>query len=151
MGRSTKDAWLSGPGDLKEDDVEDVPVEGESVRVRGLPAAFSRDIISNCLEQKQIGDTTINSVNARQLAIHQFAHGCVDPQFTVEEADVVAQKYGPAFEKVVDKIDELSGTDSKAVEEANARFQSSGNGANHEGEEGAPTTPGGSGGPDLPA
>jgi hypothetical protein len=123
MGRSSKESWLSGPGDLKEADVEDVPVEGESVRVRGLPAAYSRDVIS----------------------------GCVEPQFTVEEADAVAQRYGPAFEKVVSKVDELSGVDKEGIEEAQARFQSSGNGATDEGEAGDIAAPVGGSGPDLPS
>jgi hypothetical protein len=149
MGRSSKESWLSGPGDLKEADVEDVPVEGESVRVRGLPAAYSRDVISDCIEQRQIGETTINQVNARKLAVRQFAHGCVEPQFTVEEADAVAQKYGPAFEKVVSKVDELSGVDKEGIEEAQARFQSSGNGATDEGEAGDIAAPVGGSGPDL--
>ena len=41
MARSTKDGWLSGPGALAEAEVEDVPVKGQSVRVRALPAAFA--------------------------------------------------------------------------------------------------------------
>ena len=36
MQRSSKDSWLGGPGDLAEAEVEDVPVAGESVKVRAL-------------------------------------------------------------------------------------------------------------------
>ena len=41
MSRSSKEAWLTGPGDLAEADVEDVPSPGQSVRVRALSAKYS--------------------------------------------------------------------------------------------------------------
>ena len=41
MGRSTVNAWLEGPGDLKTEVVEDVPVPGDSVLVEGLAAGYS--------------------------------------------------------------------------------------------------------------
>ena len=151
MGRSTKSAWLEGPGDLEEADVEDVPAEGQSIRVRGLPAAFSRDAISDAIEQRQVGDTQFNSINSRKLGVLQFAHGSVDPKFTVEEADQVAQRFGPAFEKVVGKIDELSGVDKEGIEKTEARFQSGGNGTADQGEAGVPAPAAGSGGPAVPS
>lgn len=126
MARSTKDAWLNGPGDLKEADVEDVPVPGQSVRVRGLPAAFSNQAQSEAVEQRQVGVDTINLINKGRMEVIQFAHGVIDPTFSVEEAEKVAQMYGPAFNKVIAKIDELSAVDKEAVDEANARFQAGG-------------------------
>lgn len=125
MSRSTKSAWLEGPGDLEETDVEDVPVKGESVRVRGLPAAYSNQASSEALEwvTTNSGDQKA-TINTARLEVLQFAHGVVDPEFTVEEATRVAEKFGPAFKKVVAKIDELSGVDKEAITEANARFQS---------------------------
>lgn len=126
MARSTKKAWLEGPGDLKEADVEDVPVKGESVRVRGLPAAYSNQATSEALEMKTIGREQIATVNQARLEVLQFAHGCVEPEFSVKEAEQVAAKFGPAFKKVVNRIDELSGIDKAAIEDANARFPSSG-------------------------
>jgi len=147
MGRSTKDAWLSGPGDLKEADVEDVPVAGESVRVRGLPAAYSNQASSEALELKTIGAQQIATVNTARLEVLQFAHGCVDPEFTVEEAQAVSERFGPAFKKVIAKIDELSGVDKEAIEAAQARFPAGG-----ESEAGANLGNGvgpGDGGPDL--
>lgn len=124
MARSSKKSWLEGPGDLKEADVEDVPVKGESVRVRGLPAAFSNQAGSEALKMVtgRRGEQTA-TVDTARMSILQFAHGCIEPTFTVEEAEQVAKKYGPAFNKVVAKIDELSGVDKDAIEDANARFQ----------------------------
>lgn len=149
MGRSTKDAWLNGPGDLREDEVEDVPVEGKSVRVRGLAAGYSNQAQSEATELKQVGRDQIVSINAARLEVLQFAHGVIDPQFTVEEAEAISEKYGPAFRKVIAKIDELSGIDKEAIEQASARFPSGGTSSNGSGVDGA--APGGSAGPDLPA
>lgn len=126
MGRSTKDAWLQGPGDLQEADVEDVPVKGQSVRVRGLPAAYSNRASSQALElvTGSRGEQSA-TVNTERLEVIQFAAGCVEPKFSEEEAKVISQKYGPAFKKVVAKIDELSGVDKEAIEKADATFPAS--------------------------
>lgn len=128
MSRSSKSAWLEGPGDLREADVEDVPVKGESVRVRGLPAAYSNQASSEALELKTIGLEQVATVNTARLEVLQFAHGVVEPQFTVEEAQAVSERFGPAFKKVIAKIDELSGVDKKAMEDASARFPLGGEG-----------------------
>lgn len=127
MQRSTKQAWLEGPGDLREEDVEDVPVEGESVRVRGLPAAYSNKANSDALELVTgvRGEQTAR-VNTHKLEVIQFAHGCVDPVFTEQEAEIIAQRYGPAFRKIIAKIDELSGVDKETIERTNAAFQAGG-------------------------
>jgi hypothetical protein len=130
MSRSKKSAWLEGPGDLREAEVEDVPVAGESILVRGLPAAYSNQAQSEALEMKTIGRDQIASVNTARLEVLQFAHGCVDPEFTVAEAEIVAKRFGPAFKKVIAKIDELSGVDKEAIDAANERFQSGGARAN---------------------
>ena len=127
MERSTKDAWLNGPGDLKEADVTDVPVPGQSVRVRGLPAAYSNQATSEALEliTGRRGEQTAH-INTEKLEVLQFAHGVIEPQFSVEEARLIAQRFGPAFRRVVEKIDELSGIDKEAIEKTNATFPDSG-------------------------
>lgn len=122
--RSTKDAWLNGPSDLAEDVVENVPVKGQNIKVRGLPAQFSNEAQSKALkmisgsrgEQSATVDTAV-------MSVIQFAHGCVEPTFTVAEAEQIAKKFGPAFFKVVNKIDELSGVDKEAIESANEQFR----------------------------
>lgn len=148
MARSTKESWLSGPGDLKEADVEDVPVEGQSVRVRGLPAAYSNQASSEALEMKTgpRGDQ-IATVNTARLEVLQFAHGVIEPEFTVKEAEAIAQKYGPAFKRVVEKIDDLSGVDKEAIERAQARFPDQRASAN--GSDVGESAPAGSDGPHV--
>ena len=151
MARSSKSSWLDGKGDLREADVEDVPVKGESVRVRGLAAAYSNQAQSEALEMKTIGNTQIASVNTARLEVLQFAHGVKEPEFSIEEAELIAQKYGPAFRKVVTKIDELSGVDKDSIAEAEARFQSSGETPAEQGEAGGHEPSTGNGGPPVPA
>ena len=135
MATSTKDAWLNGPGDLQTAVVEDVPVKGSSVKVRGLPAAFSNRASSEALKMVTgaRGEQTA-TVDTAKMSVLQFAHGCVEPSFTEDEAQKVAEKYGPSFNKVVAKIDELSGVDKEAIDSANERFQAGVEGPGHDGE-----------------
>ena len=131
MARSTKEAWLTGPADLKEADVDDVPVTGESPSGSGAsrpPTPTRRP--SEALELKNTpnGDQ-IATVNQSRLEILQFTHGVVDPQFNEQEATIIATRFGPAFKKVIAKIDELSGVDKEAIERAEATFPSNGAGA----------------------
>ena len=65
--------------------------------------------------------------------------------FTVDEARLVAQKFGPAFRKVIAKIDELSGVDKEAIDKANATFPHSGSGSPNGRETEAVAAPAGSG------
>ena len=152
MTRSTRDAWLEGSGDLKEAVVEDVPVQGQSVKVRGLGAKYSAQAQDSAVQFKTRPDgESIATVSSEKMAILQFAHGVVEPQFSVEEAEKIAERFGPAYLKTIEKIDELSGVDKEAIESAKARFPSVGGEAptkTHE-SNGDATTAGGSG-PDVP-
>jgi hypothetical protein len=129
VARSTKESWLSGPGDLETAEVENVPAPGQSVLVRGLPAAYSNRATSKALElvTGARGEQSA-TVNTEKLEVIQFAAGCVEPSFTEEEAQVIAQKYGPAFKRVIAKIDELSGFDKESIEQTNATFPVGGEG-----------------------
>jgi hypothetical protein len=35
------------------------------------------------------------------MELLQFVHGVIDPQFTIDEARLVQEKFGPAFKKVI--------------------------------------------------
>jgi hypothetical protein len=123
MDRSTVQDWLDGPGDLKEAEVDDVPVPGKSLLVRGLPAAYSNQAQSEALELKTTAQgEQLATINTSRLEILQFAHGAVEPKFSEDQAQLVAEKYGPAFKKAIAKIDELSGVDKEAIEKAADTF-----------------------------
>jgi hypothetical protein len=147
MSRSTKDAWLKGPGDLATAEVEDVPVPGQSVLVRGLPAAYSNQASSEALKMTTVGMDQVATVDTARLEVLQFAHGVTEPQFTVDEAQQIAEKYGPAFKKVIAKVDELSGVDKEALADATARFPSGG--ASENGADLGDAAAAGSDGPDV--
>lgn len=127
MARSTKATWLEGPGDLKTEEIKDVPVKGQSVLVRGLPAAYSAEVSSQ-MKMTQEGRDQVARVDVAAMEVLQFAHGVIEPEFSEDDARQVAQKYGPAFKKIVAKIDLLSGIDKEAIENAQARFPGSGEG-----------------------
>lgn len=146
--RSTKEAWLAGPGDIKTADVEDVPVPGQSVRVQGLSARYSADVNSQ-LKLVQEGGSQTAKIDVATMEVLKFVHGVIEPEFTHDEAKLIQERFGPAWQKVITKIDELSGTDAEAVKATEARFPNGGVRADG--------TPGGNGlatgvrGSDVPA
>lgn len=140
MARSNKDALLAYKGDLKEEDVViDVPNKGDTVRVRALPARFSAEVQSQMKLQTE-GREQIARIDVAEMEVLQFAHGVVDPQFTVEEARQMQEQTGPMFRKVIDVVDRLSGVSKEDVAKAEARFPSGGETPvdNGRGELGAP-------------
>ena len=149
MARLTSED-LRGASDLREEEIY-VETLGGSVVVQGLGAAFSNDAQSQALEMKTIGNTQIASVNTALLEEIQIHHGLKDPSLSREEVRGFMERCGPAVRVIADKIDELSGVDKKAIEEANARFPGSGERAPDEGKAGLHEAPTGSGGPAVPA
>ncbi len=129
--RSTKNAWLEGPGDLEEADVEDVPTKGESVRVRGLAAQFSAEIQSHA-KLAQDGREQILSVDQATIERLTFLHGVIDPEFSEDEVKVICSKFGPAVKKVVGKINELSGVGEEDIASTDAAFPDRRNGSDEQ-------------------
>jgi hypothetical protein len=146
MQRSNKEAWLNGPGDLAEADVEDVPVKGESVRVRALSARYSAEVQGQ-LKLVTEGREQIAKIDVPAMELLQFQHGVIDPVFSREEATQIQERFGPAFRKVIAKIDELSGIDKEAIEKVEQTFPVGG--AGEEGPDVGDGTPSGNGGSDL--
>lgn len=147
MARLTKEALL-GASDLVEREVE-LPSIGGSVLVRSLPAAYSNQASSEALEvvTGRRGEQTAR-VNTQKLEALQVLHALVDPQLSsLEEAMAFQQKVGPAWRKIVDCIDEISGIDKQAIEDANTRFRPGGSG--EAGEDVGVRNGSGDGGPDL--
>ncbi|HMF60814.1 MAG TPA: hypothetical protein VK595_10610 [Vicinamibacterales bacterium] len=148
MALLSKEALL-GASDLVEREVE-LPSIGGSVRVRSLPAAYSNQATSEALElvTGRRGEQTAK-VNTAKLEILQVLHGLVDPKLSsMQEAEAFAQRCGPAFKEIVRVIDEISGVDKKALEDAEARFPAGGGEA--AGEDVGAGDPARSSGPDLP-
>jgi hypothetical protein len=128
MGILTKDALL-GASDLVEREVE-LPSIGGSVRVRSLPAAYANQALSEALEvvTGRRGEQTAH-VNTAKLEALQVLHGMLDPKLnSLQEAFAFAEKCGPAWRKVVETIDDISGIDKETVEKTQAMFPAGGSG-----------------------
>jgi hypothetical protein len=78
----------------------------------------------------------------------QVLHALVEPKLnSLEEVNTFMQNCGPAWNKIVAVIDEISGIDKEAIEKANAAFQSGG--ASQGGEVVGNGASAGGSGPDL--
>lgn len=149
MKRSTLEAWLEGPGDLKEDEVADVPVPGESVRIRALSGTFNNEVIREALTSTVRQGQNVQRVDTVELDVLRFAHGVIEPKFTPQQARQVSDRYGPAFNKVVAAVVKLSGLNEEEIASTEARFPRVGGSSN--GLDVDAPSPAGSGGPDVPA
>lgn len=123
MALLSKEALL-GASDLAEREVE-LPSIGGSVKVRALPAAYSNEATSQALKLVTgARGEQIATVDTAKLEILQVLHGLVEPRLgSLQEAEQFAQRCGPAFKAVVSAIDELSGVDKEAIEQASATFR----------------------------
>lgn len=148
MAVSTKDAWLSGPSDLKEREVKDVPVKGQSVKIRALSASVANQVNTDAITNTIQGNRQVMRVDGAMLDVLKFHHGVTEPQFDLEESKKIAARFGPAFNKVIREINEISGITEEDAKTAEARFQGGDPveaSSSHENGAGA-STPSGSGG-----
>lgn len=114
-----KDAWATGATMREVDMPVDLLGPDVWVRIRELTAgevsAISEEVTSMKGQRIRIDQT-------RRAAL-VFAKGCVEPSFTVDEANVMMHRNGAAFTLVVAAIDDLSGSGDDALEKAKARFR----------------------------
>lgn len=99
-----------------------IPEWGKSVKVRSLTAAQSATVRQIGFEQQ--GDGVV-AINWAKMEIAQFQMGCVAPNFGENEVRSLHMKSGRGFARIIAWIDEKSGLDKKAIEEAKERFQGS--------------------------
>lgn len=115
----SKRSWLDGPSDLFEMDIE-IPAIGDTVKIRSLSAGQHARIQNESMTMK--GDTMRFDSHRRQVLT--FLEGVIEPgDFSEEEINVIAHKFGPAFKLVVDAISEISESSEKAMERVRARFR----------------------------
>lgn len=127
MDRLSKEALL-GASDLVEREV-DLPSIGGSVKVRSLSAAYSNQASSEALVYETYKGEQRARVDTAKLEVLQALHGLVEPNLSsLAEAETFAARCGPAFKKVIETIDEISGIDKDAIEDAQVRFPSGGSG-----------------------
>jgi hypothetical protein len=133
MAVLSKDALLKA-NDLEEREV-DLPSIGGSVKIRALPAAYSSQASSEAMElfTTARGEQKAR-VNTARLEELQVFHALIEPKLnSVQEATQFMQQCGPAARKLIEQIDEISGVNKQALEEAQARFPASGEGPGNNG------------------
>lgn len=116
--RATKDDWLNGPGDLREEDFA-VPGMNKTVRLRGLSVGQVSMMAQICNKSTKKGESRVDVVRFNVL---RFKFGVVDPSFSEQEAAQIMEKWGPAFLRVTERIEALTNEDPEAAEEYKAQF-----------------------------
>lgn len=98
-----------------------IPEWGKSVKVRSFTAAQSATVRQIGFQQE--GEGLV--VNWAAMEIAQFLMGVTEPGFSEKEVRALHMKSGRGFARVIAWLDEKSGLDKKAIEEAKERFQGS--------------------------
>lgn len=110
------------PSDIVEA-VLPVPEWKCSVRVRSFTAAQSAQVKQHSLKFREQG----TDIAWADMEITQFLEGVVEPRFTREEATHLHSISGKGFQRVINWLDENSGTDKEALSKARDEFPRSGN------------------------
>lgn len=114
----SKRSWLDGPSDLFEMDVE-VEAIGDAVKIRSLTAGQHATVQNESMRMK--GDEMLFDSHRRQVLT--FKYGVVEPgDFSEEEINQIAFKFGPSFKLVVDAINVISESSEEAMKRVRARF-----------------------------
>lgn len=115
----SKQSWLTGPGDLVEIDLE-VPGLNDFVKIRSLSAGQHATVQNESMTMK--GDVMRFDSHRRQVLT--FMYGVVEPSdFNEQEINVIAHKWGAAFQFVVDAINEISRASEEDMQKARQRFR----------------------------
>lgn len=96
-----------------------VPEWGRSVKVRSFTAAQSATVRQIGFQQQ--GEGLV--VNWAAMEMAQFKMGVIEPDFSEKEVRQLHMKSGRGFARIIAWLDEKSGLDKKAIEEAKERFQ----------------------------
>ena len=115
---TVKDILERAPSDLVEETFE-VPEWKCSVRLRSFSASQSADIKQRGLAFK--GEDT--KVAWAEMEIAQFRQGVIDPKFSEKEVRQLHATSGRGFARVIERLDELNGTDKEELRRAQREFQ----------------------------
>lgn len=110
--------------DREEKDVTDV--FGGTVRIKSLTAAGSAMIKQASIVIGGGGSGGGTKFNWSASAMLQFRLGVIEPQLTEADVQDLFITSGPSFEKVVQAIDEISGTKTMDLKKAEEDFRQPG-------------------------
>ncbi len=112
------EAWDDAPSDLRSEPLY-VPAVKSHVEVKGLSPGELSDIYQRCTNNKPGAKIPVDVVRINTL---KFRTGVVKPRFTEQKVNEIQFKFGPAFNMVIEKIDELTNEDPNSAD-ALARFR----------------------------
>jgi hypothetical protein len=113
---SVDEALERAPADIKEEDLE---VWGGKIRVRGLTAAESARVKQVSIHMTGRAPEIVWAA----MEMLQFEYGVVRPKFSADKVRSLHLSSGSGFKRVIDKIDELSGTTAEERKKAAEAFQ----------------------------
>lgn len=113
----------NAPADLEEKDIEGV--FGGKVRIRSLSAHQSAKVDSAGFKMKPSGNGVVVTISDAHLL--KFQLGVINPDLSQDPNRVMRlyQQSGKSFRRVLDAIDEISGTSDDSLRDAEAAFQGS--------------------------
>lgn len=106
------------PADLVEETIE-IPEWKCSVKLRSFTAAVAAEIKQVGLAFK--GEDT--NVAWARMEITQFQRGVIEPRFSEEQVQKLHATSGRGFARVIQWLDEKSGTDKEELRKAQREFQ----------------------------
>jgi hypothetical protein len=123
---TAEEAVENAPKDLVEKDVEDVFCG--TVRVRSHTAAQAANLRQFIAKVDGRGRPAPDLIGMER---EQFRIGVIEPKFSAEQVLAMHLTSGPSFARVIEALDEISGTGAAkdAVKEAEAAFPDTGEGA----------------------
>lgn len=114
---TAEEALTNAPKDITAEDVEDV--FGGKVRIRSLTAAQQARVKQVSLDLSGRNP----DVAWAEMERTQFQLGVIEPKFTAEQVLMLHRMSGPSFAKVIERIDEISGTNKEELRKAQQEFQ----------------------------
>ncbi len=115
---SVDDLLANAPKDIIERDVPDV-FGGLTVKVRGLTAAQSAHVRQMSFNMQGRRPEVAWAL----MEVTQFELGVVQPKLTHEQALMLHRTAGPSFTRVIEVLDEISGTNKEELRKAQKEFQ----------------------------
>lgn len=117
---SPEELLANAPKDIIEKDVEDV-FGGLTVRIRGLTAAQSAHVRQQSINiSGRRGNTEMAWA---VMEVTQFELGVIEPKLDHAQVLMLHRTSGPSFQKVIEELDDISGINKEALQEARDEFQ----------------------------
>lgn len=123
LPRLSVEEFIERAANDRGEEVVELPALGGSVKIRALSASQDARVNEASSSFGSNGKTKLDFTQMERL---RFQYGVVEPTFTADQVKKLHIKSGPSFQRVLKRINELSGLTEKDAEEAEAAFPESG-------------------------